>query len=75
VWYDGIVVGDFIADLIVEHSILIELKAIERFDRIHSAICINYLTATGLPLCPLINFGKRSEVKRIAGVSMTHRQS
>lgn len=70
VWYDGIVVGDYIADLIVEDSILIEVKAIERLDTIHSAQCINYLAATKMPLCLLINFGKRVDIKRLAGASL-----
>src|SRR5438045_5110135 len=59
VWYDGIVVGEYVADLIVEDIILVELKAGSGLDPIHSAICINYLTATKLPVCLLINFGKR----------------
>ena len=70
VWYDEIVVGEYVADLIVEGSILIELKAIQALDPIHMAQCINYLVATKLPLCLLINFGKRVEIKRIAGPSL-----
>ena len=70
VWYDEIVVGEYIADLIVEGSVLVELKAIQALDPIHMAQCINYLAATNLPLCLLINFGKRVEVKRIAGNSL-----
>src|SRR5947209_106586 len=67
VWYDGIIVGEYVADLIVEGTILIELKAIKSLDPIHHAQCINYLAATKLPVCLLINFSKRVEVKRIAG--------
>jgi len=67
VWYDDIVVGEYVADLIVEGVILVELKAINGLDPIHSAQCINYLAATKLPICLLINFGRRVEVKRIAG--------
>ena len=70
VWYDGVVVGEYVADLIVEGSILVELKAIQALDPIHMAQCINYLAATNLPLCLLINFGKRVEIKRIAGNSL-----
>lgn len=66
VWYDSIVVGDYIADLIVENRILIELKAAKAFDDIHTAQCINYLRATQLPIALLLNFGKpRVEVKRL----------
>ena len=67
VWYDDIVVGEFFADLIVEDSVLIELKAMQGLDTAHSAQCVNYVAATGSPLCLLINFGKRVDVKRIVG--------
>lgn len=67
VWYDDIIVGDYIGDLLVEGVILIELKAVRTLDTAHQAQCINYLAATKLPLCLLINFSRRVEVKRIAG--------
>ena len=67
VLYDGVVVGDYYADLIVNGCIVIELKAIRALDEIHSAQCINYLAATKLPVCLLLNFGKRVEVKRFRG--------
>ena len=41
VWYDDIVVGEFVADLIVEDIVLVELKAISGLESIHSAICIS----------------------------------
>jgi GxxExxY protein len=72
VWYEEIVVGVYIADLVVNDTILVELKAIEHLDDIHSAQGINYLAATGLPLCLLINFGRRVEVKRLAGPALRH---
>jgi GxxExxY protein len=71
VWYDDIVVGEFIADLIVEDIVLVELKAISGLDPVHSAVCINYLAATRLPLCLPINFGRRVDVKRIAGAAFS----
>src|SRR5687767_1337688 len=58
VWYDDIVVGEYVADVLVEGVVLVELKAIQGLDPVHAAICINYLAATKLLLCPLINFGK-----------------
>lgn len=70
VLYDEIIVGEYVADLIVEGSVLIELKAIQSLDAVHSAQCINYLAATKLPLCLLINFGKRVDVKRFAGPAL-----
>ncbi len=66
--YDGIVVGDYIADLVVEDCVLVEYKAVKALDEIHMAQCMNYIKATGLPLCLLINFGApRVQIKRIAG--------
>jgi GxxExxY protein len=67
VWYDGIVAGEFSADLLVENSVLVELKAVKVLEAIHQAQCIHYLKATGLHLCLLLNFGsRRVEIKRLA---------
>ena len=64
--YRGEVVGDYFADLIVEQLVLIELKAVKKIDPVHIAQCINYLNATGLDVCLLINFGQpKLEFKRI----------
>lgn len=57
VMYDGVVVGEFVADLIVE-DVLIELKAVRSLDDFHLAQCLNYRKATRLPLCLLLNFGQ-----------------
>jgi len=67
VCYDGIVVGDYFADMIVENQIIVELKVAKAFDEAHRAQCLNYLKAAGLRLGLLLNFGKpRLEIKRIA---------
>lgn len=64
--YDGLVVGEYVADLLIEGRVLVELKAVKALDAIHFAQCLNYLKATGLPICLLINFGKpKVEIKRI----------
>lgn len=64
--YKGHVVGDFVADLIVENKVIVELKAVNSLDKIHAAQCLNYLRATGYKICLLINFGKpRTEVRRL----------
>lgn len=66
VTYDGLIVGEFVADLLVEDCVLVELKAAKAIDDSHTAQCINYLAATGLHVCLLINFGKpRVDIKRI----------
>jgi GxxExxY protein len=67
VCYDGEVVGRYVADIVVDKSVLVELKVAKALDDIHMAQCLNYLKATGLRLCLLLNFGtSRVEIKRIA---------
>ncbi len=64
--HDGELVGEYAADLLVEDCILVEFKAVREFDDVHLAQCLNYLSATGLSLCLLLNFGKPGvHVKRI----------
>ncbi|MBC8497077.1 MAG: GxxExxY protein [Anaerolineales bacterium] len=64
--YDGIVVGQYFADLLVENQILVEIKVAKDLTDIHAAQCLNYLRATGFPICLLINFGRpKVQVKRI----------
>ncbi len=63
--YDGVVVGEYAADLVVEDGVLVELKAVRALDDVHMAQCMNYLKATGLRVCLLLNFGQpRLQVKR-----------
>lgn len=65
--YDGVVVGEYVVDLLVEGTVVVELKAVKALDSAHAAQCINYLKATGLRLCLLLNFGKsRLEIHRFA---------
>ena len=66
VHYDGIVVGSYAADLLVEGRILVELKACASLQDVHVAQCLNYLKATSLPTCLLLNFGRpRIEIRRL----------
>jgi GxxExxY protein len=70
VFYDGVCVGDYIADLVVEGKVLVELKSVAGFTDVHAAICLNYLRCANLPVCLLINFGKpRLQVKRFVSES------
>ena len=67
VYYDAVPVGEYTADLLVEGVLLIELKAVKELDDIHLAQCLNYLKATNLRLCLLMNFAKpKVEIRRIA---------
>ena len=66
VYYDGVAVGEYTADLLVEGILLLELKAVKNLDDVHLAQCLNYLKATNLRLCLLMNFAKpKLEVRRI----------
>jgi GxxExxY protein len=66
VYYDGVLVGEYAADLLVANSVIVELKAVKAFDEVHMAQCLNYLKATGLKVCLLVNFGKpKLDFKRV----------
>lgn len=63
--YDNILVGEFFADMAVEKKVLVELKALRMLDEIHIAQVMNYLKASGMPVCLLINFGRpKIEIRR-----------
>jgi GxxExxY protein len=67
VMYHHVVVGEYFADLLVDRQILVELKVVKALDDTHRLQCINYLKATGLRLCLLLNFARpKLEIKRFA---------
>jgi GxxExxY protein len=64
--YRNEIVGEYLPDIIVSDSVIVEVKAISALDSIHRAQCLNYLRATGLSVALLINFGRaRVDVQRI----------
>jgi GxxExxY protein len=66
VFFEGQNVGDYVADMLVEHRVLVELKAVRALNESHVAQCLNYLAATGISVCLLLNFGTpRVEVRRV----------
>jgi GxxExxY protein len=65
VFYEGELVGDFIADIIVNNTVILELKAVKQLAKAHEVQLVNYLVATGIPVGLLINFGEdKVEVRR-----------
>lgn len=60
VYYDGTLVGDFYADIIVENRLIIELKVVNALHMAHEVQLVNYLTATGIDDGLLINFGSET---------------
>jgi len=56
--YHGKTIGDFIADILVDKKVILELKSVELLHDVHRAQLLNYLKATGIRVGLLINFGK-----------------
>ena len=66
VTYKGFSVGQYFADILVQDLVLVELKCADRFAPEHTAQCLNYLRASGLNACLLMNFQKpKLDWKRI----------
>ncbi len=64
VFYDGLRVGVYFADLVVSEAVIIELKAIDQLTAAHEAQLINYLRATNIEVGLLLNFGMKPQIKR-----------
>ncbi|MFH1252464.1 MAG: GxxExxY protein [bacterium] len=65
VFYDSQNVGDFIADILIKNTVIVELKSVLKLNKMHEAQLVNYLVATGIETGLLINFGEQKvEVKR-----------
>jgi len=58
VTYYGEIIGDYIADFLVDGKVIVELKSVDSIRDVHRAQAINYLRATGIELAIILNFGK-----------------
>ena len=66
VTYKSFSVGEYIADLLIEDKIIVELKTVDNLDKIHEAQLLNYLKATGITVGILVNFkNPKAEIKRM----------
>jgi len=66
VFYKENAVGDYIADILVEKMVIVEVKTVEKLDKIHEAQLLNYLKATGIQVGILVNFRHpKAEIKRM----------
>jgi GxxExxY protein len=66
VYYKDEVVGEYTADILVEEKVILELKTVERLEKIHEAQLLNYLRATGIQVGMLVNFKHtKAEIKRM----------
>lgn len=65
VYYDDLLVGEFVADLIIEDVLIVELKSVKRILWAHEMQLVNYLTSTGKPVGLIVNFGElKVDIKR-----------
>ncbi len=58
VTFEEEIVGNYIADMVVDDKIILELKSAESIAKAHKAQALNYLKATGMKLAIILNFGK-----------------
>ena len=64
VYYEGEIVGEYLADLLVEGKIIVELKAVQKLADEHEAQLLNYLKATPCEIGLLLNFGPEPQIAR-----------
>ncbi|MBI4845976.1 MAG: GxxExxY protein [Candidatus Omnitrophica bacterium] len=66
VFYNGILVGEYFTDLLVEDTVVVELKTVSSIEKIHEAQLLNYLKAANKRIGILFNFAKpKLEIKRM----------
>lgn len=64
VWYDGVVVGQFVADAVVNDKVVLVLESVSALTSAHEAQLLNYLKATRLQAGLMLNFGPKPQIKR-----------
>ncbi len=64
--YDGSVVGEYYADILIDNKVIVEIKAIKNVTQENEAQLLNYLKATQIEVGLLLNFGPKPEIKRKA---------
>ena len=66
VYYKEEAVGEYIADILVEGTVIVEIKTVDKLDKIHEAQVLNYMKATGIQVGLLVNFKQpKAEIKRM----------
>lgn len=64
VWFRGVNIGDFRADLVVDEKVLLEVKAARTLESVHEAQLLNYLRCSEIEVGLLLNFGPRAQFRR-----------
>lgn len=76
VYYKDILAGEYIADLVIDEKIIVEIKAVSAWNPRHDAQAIHYLAATGMQLALLLNFGTGSlQHRRIVRTGLAKNQA
>ena len=70
--FEGVAVGDFRVDLVVEERVIVEVKAVDRLGSMHEAQLLNYLRASGLDIGLLLNFGPKATCRRLVNPRANH---
>jgi GxxExxY protein len=66
VFYKENIVGEYIADIVVEDQVIVEIKAVDRLEKTYEAQLLNYLKSTGIKIGLLVNFKyPKAEIKRM----------
>jgi GxxExxY protein len=74
--YDGVIVGEFAAGLLLKDQVIAELKVVAAPSKVHLPRCRNDLRATGKPMCLLSNFGRpKVETRRVTAEARLRKPS
>ncbi len=65
VWFRGKKIGQYFADMVVDNTVLLELKAARSLESAHEAQLLHYLRATEIEVGLLLNFGLRPQFRRL----------
>jgi len=64
VLFEGQLIGEFVADLLVDKKVIVEIKAVSTLTSVHEVQLVNYLKATGVEVGLLVNFGEKVKIVR-----------
>jgi GxxExxY protein len=64
VYFEGQLVGDYIADLLIDGKVIVEIKAVMSLTGAHEVQLVNYLKATGIRVGLIVNFGEKLKIVR-----------
>ena len=70
--FEGVAVGDFRADLVIEDRVIVEVKAVDQLGAVHEAQLLYYLRASGLDIGLLLNFGPKATCRRLVNPRANH---